>query len=264
MRRIFAISDLHLSLARPKPMDVFGPAWANHAQRIAESWGTEVQDDDLVLVPGDLSWALKLEDAQPDLAWIAALPGEKVFVKGNHDYWWSSLNKVRRAAGARMHFLQNGSCAVFGRIAVGGTRLWDFDDVVWTPAPDSGALNLSEVESIGEGAPKTGMGTGPEVNLEEVRARELERLRQSLAALPPDTGPRIAMLHYPPLGSDGRATPITAILDQYRIDLCVFGHLHSLGSIPRPGANCTIGRTRYCLVSSDWIGFAPRLVAEVG
>jgi uncharacterized protein len=262
MRRIFAISDLHLSLARPKPMDVFGPNWANHAQRIADAWCASVRNDDLVLVPGDLSWALKLKDAQPDLEWIAALPGEKVFVKGNHDYWWSSLNRVRQIAGPRMHFLQNGTCAVFGHTAVGGTRLWDFDDVIWPPAPDAEMPNLSEVGSEGKGVPKIGMGIGQEVDAEEVRARELDRLRQSLAALPSDAGLRIAMVHHPPLGSDGRATPITAILDEHRIDLCVFGHLHSLGSIPRPGADCTIGRTRYLLVSCDWIGFAPRLVAE--
>jgi uncharacterized protein len=251
MRRIFSISDLHLSLARPKPMEIFGSAWANHAPRIADAWRATVRDDDLVLVPGDLSWALKLEDARPDLAWIAALPGEKVFVKGNHDYWWSSLNKVRRTAGPGMHFLQNGSCAVSGRIAVGGTRLWEFDDVVWPPAPDAPDWNES---------PKIAMGKGPEVNPGEVRARELDRLRQSLAALPPDAGLRIAMLHYPPLGSDGRPTPVTAILDEYRVDICVFGHLHSLGSTPRPGADCTIGRTHYILVSCDWLGFIPRLV----
>lgn len=262
MRRIFAISDLHLSLGCPKPMDVFGPDWANHAGRIAENWRAVVRDDDLVLVPGDLSWALKLDRAKPDLDWITALPGEKVFVKGNHDYWWSSLTKVRGAVGPRMHFLQNGVCAVFGSSAVAGTRLWEFDEVVWPPAPDDEEPAGSPKEGAGENLSDIGMGKGPEINADKVRARELDRLRNSLAALPSEAVHRIAMLHYPPLGSDGRPTSITAILDEYSIDLCVFGHLHSLGKAPRPGADCTIGRTRYVLVSCDWLGFAPRLLME--
>src|SRR5438552_2202015 len=107
MARIFAIADLHLSSSGAKPMDVFGAPWVHHAERIARAWDAEVAPDDTVLLPGDLSWARNLDEARADLGWIAARPGAKVLLRGNHDSWWTSLVKVRRALPPRCLALQH-------------------------------------------------------------------------------------------------------------------------------------------------------------
>src|SRR5512141_1638276 len=104
---LWALSDLHLSFAFPKPMDVFGERWRDHGDRIAAAWRERVEPDDVVCLPGDLSWALRLSEVAGELAWLAELPGRKVLVKGNHDYWWDSIGKVRRALPEGVHALQN-------------------------------------------------------------------------------------------------------------------------------------------------------------
>jgi len=172
-RRVFALADLHLSLASPKPMDVFGAQWESHAERIAAAWRETVRPEDIVLVAGDISWAMKLEDAQADLDWIAALPGEKVFIKGNHDYWWNSLGKVRQAGGAGMHFIQN-DCVRLGALAIGGTRMWDFPSVRWP-----GTVAVEEEKSPAEKNANKERGE----DAEKIRERELNRLRLSLRRL---------------------------------------------------------------------------------
>ena len=125
--RVFAISDLHLSGAVDKPMDIFGEEWENHAERIARNWDLEVGSSDLVLIPGDISWAMTLNEAKPDLSWIADRPGLKVMVRGNHDYWWSSISRVRAALEPGVYALQNDSIA-FGHVVVCGTRGWVLRD----------------------------------------------------------------------------------------------------------------------------------------
>src|ERR1051326_5973032 len=110
--RIFAIGDLHLSHARPKPMSVFGEHWRDHELKIAANWRAQARGDDLLLVVGDISWALRLDEAKPDLDYLAALPGRKVILKGNHDYWWSSRKKIRQVADASLEFLQGESLIV--------------------------------------------------------------------------------------------------------------------------------------------------------
>lgn len=255
-RKIFALSDLHLSFAKPKPMDVFGPGWSDHSSRVELSWRAAVGADDLVLVPGDVSWAMKLEEAAADLAWIAALPGEKVFVKGNHDYWWSTIGKVRRAAGAGMHFIQNDVCLLDG-VACAGARLWDFPEVRWAPPPAGGsALPGAEGKHArGETEPDP----------EKIRARELERLECSLSLLPREATLRVALTHFPPISGDGSATPLTRLMDKYEVDLCVYGHVHHahlLSPEARAGTDCVLGKTRYVLAACDWLGCAPKLLAE--
>lgn len=253
-RRVFAIADLHLSAARPKPMDVFGPTWTDHAERVRANWCETVGPEDIVLIAGDISWAMGLEEALPDLEWIAALPGEKVLVKGNHDYWWSGISKVRRAAPAGLHFLQNDS-VVLGGFAATGTRLWDFPEIQWPLPP--GAAEVGEAVKA-KAAPAR---TAP-TDDEKIRARELERLRLGLARLP-DALLRVVMLHYPPVGAEAEPTTITRLLDEHDIDLCVFGHLHALGDGTRTGADCTIGRTRYVLTACDWLDCAPIHLADI-
>src|ERR1700722_10971321 len=122
---VWAIADLHLSFGTPKKkMDIFGGKWVDHAAKVEFSWMQVVNHEDLVLIPGDISWAMAIEEARVDLEWIDALPGTKVMIKGNHDYWWSSLGKVKKILPPSCHLIQNDAFHWKG-IAVGGARLWD-------------------------------------------------------------------------------------------------------------------------------------------
>src|SRR5205823_4273719 len=125
--KVFGISDLHLSFASNKPMDRFGDIWIRHWEKIERNWRDRVGTDDLVLVAGDHSWGLKLEDALPDLKFIASLPGRKVLSKGNHDLWWNSMAKLRRLALEGVYWLQN-NVHSFGSVSIGGTRGWSLPD----------------------------------------------------------------------------------------------------------------------------------------
>lgn len=247
--RIWAIGDLHLSFGvENKSMDVFGPAWEAHAAKIASSWKSLIDPADLVLVPGDLSWALKLEEAVPDLQWVHELPGTKVMIKGNHDYWWGSLKKISEVLPPSIHLIQNNAFH-WKDIAIGGARLWDtpeysFSEFIEFRENPRAAKPAQDVE---------------EVVQEEMEAkifnRELERLKLSLAALDPKAKVRIAMTHYPPIGADLRPSRAAQILEQNQIDVCVFGHLHNI----KPGVSLFGERNgvRYVLASSDYIRFQP-------
>jgi predicted phosphohydrolase len=244
MPRLFAIADLHLSFARPKPMDVFDEAWRHHPEQIESAWRERVGPDDVVLVAGDISWAMRLPEVQPDLAWLDALPGRKVLIRGNHDYWWGAIGKLRALPFESLHFLQY-DVVRFGDLAIAGTRLWELPEVRWpqeyTPLPDD--VRPGKAVSDSQSA--------------KLVARELGRLELSLGRLPDDVAHRVAMLHYPPVSSDGRGSRVSAMLAGRGIELCAFGHLHSLGRMPRPGADCVLDGTRYVLVAGDWLGFAP-------
>ncbi|MDE6372128.1 MAG: metallophosphoesterase, partial [Clostridia bacterium] len=121
---IYAISDLHLSFSEDKPMDVFGACWEGHWQKICDDWKSKVKDDDVVLIAGDISWAMTLENALLDIGEIAKLPGKKVIVKGNHDYWWNSVSKIRKALPKDFFVIQNDAIK-FGDVVICGTRLWN-------------------------------------------------------------------------------------------------------------------------------------------
>ena len=244
MPRLFAIADLHLSFARPKPMDVFGDAWSHHVEQLEASWRERVGPDDVVLVAGDISWAMRLAQALPDLAWIDALPGRKVLIRGNHDYWWESIGKLRALDLPSLHFLQY-DVVRFGDLAIAGTRLWDQPEVAWpqelTPLPAD--LRPGRRSSDAQDA--------------KILARELHRLELSLSKLPDDVAHRVAMLHYPPISSDGRGSRAARTITAHQVGLCVFGHLHSLGRMPRTGADCELDGTRYVLVAGDHLAFQP-------
>lgn len=244
MPRLFAIGDLHLSGARPKPMDVFGPEWAAHDTRLEAAWRARVAPEDIVLVAGDISWAMRLADAVPDLERIAAWPGEKILVRGNHDYWWEAIGKLRRLDLPTLHYLQHTPVRL-GPVAVAGTRLWDLPEIRWP----------QEYRPHPEGVAR-GKRREPADDTHLVE-RELQRLAQSLAELPQDAEVRVALLHHPPVGSAGEPSRASEIIAHHRPDLCVFGHLHALGSEPRTGADCVREGTRYVLVASDWVDFAP-------
>lgn len=245
--RIWAISDLHLSFGvKNKSMDVFGPNWEAHAEKIASHWKNLIHPEDLVLVPGDFSWALKVEEVVPDLEWLHALPGTKVMIKGNHDYWWGSLNKIAAILPPSIHLIQNN---VFNwkDVTIGGARLWD------TPEYSFGQF-IEFREN-----PKAKVSDAEDLVQEEFAQklfdREIERLKTSLSKLDPSAKVRIAMTHYPPIGADLKPTRAAQILEQHNIQICVFGHLHNLKS--REPLFGEARGVRYILTSCDYIHFQP-------
>ncbi|MCL6592976.1 MAG: metallophosphoesterase [Alicyclobacillus sp.] len=222
---LFALADLHLSNAVDKPMDVFGPEWEGHVEKIERAWRTRVKDEDIVLLPGDLSWAMTLEEALPDLRWIASLPGEKVMIRGNHDYWWSGIGKVRQHAGPRMHALQNDALAL-GGYALCGSRGW-----LLPTHP-----KFTEADAV-------------------IYAREIHRLRLSLTAAQQLGLPKIALMHYPPCSYLGEVTEFTKLLADFGVRLCVYGHLH--GPAHRYAVEGVVDGVEYRLVSADYTHFQP-------
>lgn len=225
--RIFAIGDLHLPGGDKKPMDIFGSHWERHFERIGEDWRARVGQDDVVLIPGDISWAMQLDAAVADLERIAALPGRVLILRGNHDYWWSSLTQLRQRLPGNMHALQNDAYDA-GEFVVCGTR-------GWTIPPASGASAQDE----------------------KIYRREELRLGMSLACAAKMAGDRpiIAMLHYPPLTPDclHAGSAFTRLLSAYRVTRCVYGHLH--GASIRWGFCGEYAGVRYDLVSCDALNF---------
>ena len=224
--RLFAIGDLHLPGGDNKPMDVFGPHWAHHFERIAQDWQERVASEDVVLLPGDLTWAMRLQDAVPDLQAVDALPGRKLLIKGNHDYWWSSLTQLRSVLPPGIQVLQHNAIDL-GEWVVCGTRGWDF--------PTAETPLLPEQEPI--------------------YRRELIRLDMALkeAVKLADGRPIVVMLHYPPLYRNERDTGFTQVLRQYPVHTVVYGHLHGPG-IPA-GFNGEEQGIRYMLTSCDSLDF---------
>jgi len=250
--KIWAISDLHLCTTDPeKKMDRFGENWIDHPTNIYNNWKSVVGDNDIVLIPGDICWALKFDNGLQELRYLQDLPGIKVFSKGNHDYWWKSIKNLRMNAPDRMYFINNDALTldINGyRIGIGGTRLWHYDLISWPCV-----LRNEELDELA----KDKEPVDPKW-LAKMRKREIERLEFSLKQISDDTY-KIAMVHYPPYAEDGRATPITKIMTKYNIRNCVFGHLHSVQGNPKT-ANWMIDKTSYHLVSSDYIDFTPKLV----
>lgn len=217
---IWAIADLHLSFGVPnKQMDVFGPQWKNYTQKIAQHWQREISQDDLVLIPGDISWALHVEEALPDLEWIHRLPGTKVLIKGNHDYWWSSLSKLKSILPPSCHLIQNNSLT-WQDCCIAGTRLWDVPGLNFNGIIDlkesAGAKPLTEKDETSES--------------QKIYQRELGRLETSLKSMNPACKKRIVMTHYPPIGFNLQETEASRMLEKYHVDVCVFGHLHNVKS----------------------------------
>ncbi|MBE5808667.1 MAG: phosphohydrolase [Clostridiales bacterium] len=219
---LFAISDLHLP-AHKKPMDIFGPHWEHHFEHIAEDWRARVTPQDIVLLPGDFSWAMTLEEAADDIAMVGALPGRKVLLRGNHDYWWNAIGRVRRALPEGMFAIQN-DALILDEYVFAGSRGWVIPS---ERAEDSDDLRIYN--------------------------RERMRLNMSL-----DTAERIAdgreivvMMHYPPLTN--QLAGFSDILKQRGIRHCVYGHLHgaALGAAVRG----TVDGVTYHQVSCDGLGF---------
>lgn len=236
---IYAISDLHLSFADPKPMDIFGPVWRNHADQIRENWDALVKPSDTVLIPGDISWALRLSGARPDLDFIADRPGRKVLTRGNHDYWWQrqATARIQRSINRKMIFLQ-GTSVVLDGVGITGTRGWRVDSGL-------GATYASP-EAVPEGE-----------QAEKILRRELAYLEKGLQSIPDSVKTRVAMLHYPPFDDRLRPNEFAHILSRYSVDFLVYGHVHlGLGS----WVEDIVEGVRYRMVSADVVGFKPQLI----
>jgi uncharacterized protein len=245
---IWALADLHLSFSTPsKSMEAFGPLWTNYAEKIKKNWLSHVVDEDLVLIPGDISWAMRLDEALIDLKWIDALPGTKLLLRGNHDYWWSSSSKLSKVMPPSIHFIQN-NAFTWNDVTIGGTRLWDSEEYTFGPY-----IHFQEGLE---------MTKAPSLDREEQRAadrkiftRELERLRLSLKQLDSKARVRIALTHYPPIGADLKPSATSAILEEFNIDFAIFGHLHSVKKgMPLFGQARGI---KYFLTSCDYLDFSP-------
>ncbi len=251
--RIWAIADLHLSFGVPnKNMDVFGPGWENHAEKIKAHWSAMIGPEDLVLIPGDISWAMRVEEAAADLAWIHALPGTKVMIKGNHDYWWGSLKKVSEILPPSIHLIQNNAFHWRG-VAIGGARLWDTPEYSFAKFVEF-RENPREKPEKPRAAPNAEAAVQEELS-QKIFDRELQRLQASLKQLQPDAKIRIAMTHYPPIGADLLPSRAAQILEQNQIQICVFGHLHNI----KPDCSLFgVARgVRYLLTACDYIRHQP-------
>jgi len=246
--KIWVLADLHLAFGNPsKSMEAFGPVWKDYPKKIEKAWKARVGPNDLVLIPGDISWAMKLEEALPDLDFIDRLPGQKLIIRGNHDYWWASAKKLRGALPPSIHFIHN-SAFLWNDIAFAGARLWDTREYSFSEVIEFVENPLARKKSAEELEKEKEEG-------EKIFVRELERLKLSLEQMDKNAKHRIALTHYPPIGKDLRPTRASALLEDYGIEVCVFGHLHNVreGALPFGEAR----GVEYVFASADYLGFAP-------
>lgn len=226
---LYAIGDLHLSLTANKSMEVFGEAWKNYVARIEESLSTLTDDDTLVLA-GDTSWGMSLEEAEADFKFLDRFPGRKLLVKGNHDYWWNTAAKLHRffeEKGIRTLDILHNSCAFYGDYAICGTRGWFLEE-------DQKPHNA------------------------KVLNREVLRLEASLQAA--GDRPILCFLHYPPLYQGYECPEILAVLEKYHVGTCCYGHLH--GPVIKRRMEGRRGETDFSLISADYLGFVPKKICE--
>ena len=228
---LYAIGDLHLSLASDKPMDVFGAGWTNYVERIREGFSALTEDDVTVLC-GDLSWAMGLEESLEDFRFIDALPGKKYIIKGNHDYWWNTASKMKKffeANGLTTLEVMHNNCFLYGDVALCGTRGWFYEE-------DAAAGSHND----------------------KVLQRELGRLETSLKAA--GEREKICFLHYPPLYHGYRCEEVLKLLKQYDVKRCCYGHLH--GPSHRLAVRGAAEGIEFTMVSADYLSFSPKKIAD--
>ena len=229
---VFAISDLHLPLGIDKPMNVFGARWDNYVDRLRDNWQKIVGDEDIVLMPGDISWATYLEDAYKDLEYINSLNGTKIILKGNHDYWWTTMNKlngfVEKNNFDTIKFIHN-NCYVSGGIAICGTRGWNIAKDNSTD--DDKRLFLREKERM-------------ILSLESARKQNPDEI--------------IAAMHYPPVEKNGLNHDFIEIFKEYGVKTCIYGHLHAAAQ--DFAVQGDVDGVKLILVASDYLKFIPKLI----
>jgi predicted phosphohydrolase len=222
---LYAIGDLHLCLGAPKPMDIFGGAWVGYMEKLKEGLSCITENDTTVLL-GDLSWALGLDDATADFAWIDKIPGRKIILKGNHDYWWSTASKFYKFCqenGFSDQFILNNNHYEYEGYAICGTRGWFFEE------ERSGAHD------------------------EKVFKRELIRLETSLKSA--GDLPKMVFLHYPPRYKGYECKEILELLERYEVRRCFYGHLH--GPSHGLAMEGLWDGVDFRLVSADKLNFKP-------
>lgn len=225
---LFIIGDLHLSFSVQKPMDVFGPNWERHHERLKAHWEALVTPEDTVIVAGDISWAINLEEANSDLEWLHQLPGKKILLRGNHDYWWGTLKKMRQQFDS-IDYLQNNAYVV-GDKAIVGTRGWTVP-----------------------------IGQNPDPQEVKVFERECQRLELSIQAAPKELE-KVAVLHFPPFDEKGRKSQINHILEKHGIRQVFFGHIHTHHHMVRKG---WVDGVHYQLISGDYLDFKPYPIVDI-
>ncbi len=238
---VFALGDLHLSFTHPvnednlsmaaekKPMGCFGDQWQDHAVKIFNNWRKLVREEDLVLVPGDISWAMKLAETEFDFQYLSLLPGKKVLIQGNHDYWWHSISRVRAALPNGCFALQNDSIN-FPGVTVAGTRGW--------LTPNDRLFTEHD---------------------EKIYRREIQRLELSLKSIRNRQDTLAAMFHYMPTNQNHDNNELLELLLDYAVDICIYGHLHGeeAHAVRLPAEKWGI---KFHLVSADFIDFTPRQI----
>ncbi len=236
---LFVIADLHLDIkSNEKSMEIFGNRWNGYVKKIQKNWNRLVKEDDTVVIPGDISWALTLKDSLHDLKWINELSGNKILLKGNHDFWWATNTKMQNFLNendlATIKILNNNAYEVENYI-ICGSRGWFTDKTMQTAAQN--------------------------VDYSKIINRELIRLRMSLddaVRLRGDSDKEILLfLHFPPLWSDFRCEEILELLNEYNIRHCFFGHIHSNYTSP---ASFSDGNIEFKLISADFLDFIPQFI----
>lgn len=228
---IYAIGDLHLSTKVNKPMDKFGSNWEDHFEKIQKDWTNKVNKDDLVLIAGDISWAMNLDDAIFDLEKINALPGKKVLIKGNHDYWWASIKKLNNLF-EDMFFIQN-NYFKYKEYAICGSRGW--------VCPNND--HFSEKD-------------------EKIYKREYQRIKNSIDFAKRDGFKKIiVMLHYPPTNELKQKSLFTDLFEEEEVIKVIYGHLHGKGSFDL-SIKGKLNNIDYFLTSCDYLNFKLKKIVE--
>jgi len=234
--RVFAISDLHLSFMVEKPMDIFGGAWEDHTAKLKENWESLVLEDDLVLIAGDISWAMRLEETKKDFEFLHSLAGKKVIIRGNHEYWWKGISSVRAALPSSVVALQNDS-ARFDNILVAGTRGWEsFEgNIEDNCSPEDRKIYEREVIRLS-------------LALDDMEKKRTE-------------GDKVfCMMHYPPFNARMEDSAFTRLFEEHNVDAVVFGHVHQ--NRGRYKLESEKNGVRYYLTSADLIEMKPCLIYE--
>ena len=234
--RIFAISDLHLCVSGEKPMDIFGSRWQNYVEKIREDWLKKVSPEDIVLIAGDISWAMSLDVAEKDIrSTLSDLPGKKVMIRGNHDYWWSGIGKIRERMpqSDNFFFLQN-DCLRFDGVVLCGSRGWAVE----------GSPDFKEQDR-------------------KIYLREEERLKLAFSKVEKEKqegDELICLVHYPPFNVHRENSLFTEIFEKFSVDKVVYGHLH--GKESRADLLLEKNGIKYYLTSCDQVDNKLQLISE--
>jgi predicted phosphohydrolase len=240
--KIYAIGDMHFSFRRPvdplrwddvkpyKPMDIFGAEWRGHYRKIYDNWVKMINNDDIVLIPGDFSWAMKLSEARYDLDFLGLLPGSIVGIPGNHDLWWQSLSRVRAALPPNMRLLQNDHIEA-GSVSLCGSRGW--------LCPGADYFSDHDLK---------------------IYRRELIRMENSLKSAGSAGKEIMVMMHFMPVNDHHEKNEFIEMFQDYRVSTVVYGHLH--GAATRLRLPDRAWGMKFQLVSADFLHFAPVLIKE--